>query len=213
MQRALFLFALAVPFSPRPSETSSQTQIEIVGPSVLMNRAREAPIALFDLREAGRSVPGATKNLDAAIENAPVFALGEPEIVSQWAQKRALRTVQIVPSHLIEFEAMPGVPQIAPRAAHEKVERENWPLFDISEAFEFDGQRLPRSQRLDFIEFGRGNWQQLPKNRPFIVACRVGHRSQLVTQKLREMGYDARNLNGGLWQWQVEKLPLEGEVR
>lgn len=207
MNRAPFLLALALAFAPRTLETAPN--LEVVGPSVLMNHARDGEIAIFDLRAQGRRVPGATRDLVAPIRSATVFALGEPEIARQWAQTRALKAVFIVPPHLIEFEAMREIPQISPRAAFEKINRDKWPLFDVSEAIEFAASRLPRSKRLDFGDFRSGNLQQLPKNRPFIVACRVGHRSQLVTRKLRELGYDARNLNGGLWGWQVEGLPLE----
>ncbi len=210
MNRALFLFAFALPLAPRASETTPE--FEIVGPSVLMNREREGAIQIFDLRAQGRRVPGASKNLAAPLENTPIFALGDESTARKWAKKRGLKTVFIVPPHLIEFEAIRDVPQIAPRAALEKVARQSWPLFDISEAFEFEASRLPRSKRLDFGDFRSGNLHQLPKNRPFIVACRVGHRSQLVTRKLRELGYDARNLDGGLWAWRVEGLGLE-EVR
>lgn len=220
MNRILFLLALAMPLTSRAPQIPSQpeiaapneTHLELVGPSVLMNRARETSIAIFDLRASGRAVPGATRNLAAPIENRVVFALGDLETARKWAEKRALESVFVVPPHLIEFQAM-RVPQIAPRAAWNKVRRNGWPLFDISEAVEFADSRLPASQRLDFSDFRRGKLSQLPKNRPFIVACRVGHRSQLVTQKLRELGYDARNLSGGLWNWQAEGLPLEGEKR
>jgi rhodanese-related sulfurtransferase len=212
MNRAVFLLALAVPLSPH-SRSSRPLEIEIVGPTVLMNRAREGRVKIFDLRVAGRAVPGATRNLAAPVENATIFALGEPQTAQKWAKQRGLKAVFVVPPHLIEFEALPNVPQIAPRAAWQRVSRDNWPLFDVSEAVEFANLRLPGSQRLDYIDFGRGNHQQLPKNRPFVVACRVGHRSQLVTQKLRALGYDARNLNGGLWEWQCQNLPLEGASR
>ncbi len=224
MNRAFFL-ALAVPISLHFQATAPQLETEIVktevvetevvetevvGPSVLMNHAREGSVAVFDLRLKGRRVPGATRNLAAPIENQTVFALGDLETARKWAKQRSLKSIFVVPPHLIEFETMRGVPQIAPRKAHEKARRNHWPLFDVSEAIEFESSRLPLSQRLDYTEFQQGKLQQLPKNRPFIVACRVGHRSQLVTQKLRVLGYDARNLNGGLWQWQVDGLLLDG---
>jgi rhodanese-related sulfurtransferase/ribosomal protein S28E/S33 len=211
MNRAVFLLAFAAPLVPlRPS---SPAVIEVVGPTVLMNSVREMPTVIFDLRAEGRRVPGATRNVAAPVENAAIFALGEAETARVWAQKRGLKSVFVVPPHLIEFEALLDVPQIAPRAAWQRVSRDGWPLFDVSEAVEFADSRLARSQRLDYLGFRRGKLAQLPKNRPFVVACRVGHRSQLVVRQLRRLGYDARNLKGGLWQWQVENLPLEGSLR
>jgi rhodanese-related sulfurtransferase len=213
MNRALFLLALAFPLAPRSPEPRAQLKIEIVGPSVLMNHARQGKVAVFDLRAQGRRVPHATRNLAAPVGGATVFALGEFETARKWAEKRALKSVWVVMPHMIEFETMHNVPQIEPREAWERVSRESWPLFDISEAVEFAESRLARSQRLDYSAFGSGKMEDLPKNRPFIVACRVGHRSQLVTQRLRALGYDARNLNGGLWEWQCQNLPMEGERR
>ena len=108
---------------------------------------------------------------------------------------------------LIEFEPLAGVPQLSPRKAREKIERKHWPVFDVSEAEEFASSRLPFSKRLAYLGCEKA---PLPRGRPFIVACRVGHRSQLVVRKLRRLGFDARNLNGGLWAWECAGLPLAG---
>ncbi|MBW3638098.1 MAG: hypothetical protein KY445_16760, partial [Armatimonadetes bacterium] len=167
INRAIFLLAFALPVAPRAPETAPPLEIEIVGPSVLMNHAREGAVAVFDLRPHGRRVPNATRNLAAPVGNAPVFALGDLETARAWAKKRALKSVWVIPPHLIEFHAMRGVPQIAPRQAWEKVSRNAWPLFDVSEAVEFADSRLPRSQRLDYSAFGSGKLEDLPKGRPF----------------------------------------------
>ncbi|HEX9997683.1 MAG TPA: rhodanese-like domain-containing protein [Abditibacterium sp.] len=212
MNRAIFLLALAFPLAPRVPKIET-AKIEIVGPSVLMNRAREGKIQIFDLRPNGRRVPGATKKLDAPLQNVSIFAIGEAQNAQKWAQRRDVKSFSVVLPHMIEFEVMHGAPQIEPRVAWEKTQNADWPMFDLSEAFEFNSQRLPLSHRLDFGDFKRGDLAQLPKDRPFIVACRVGHRSQLVTKKLRSQGYDARNLNGGLWEWQCQNLPLAGDAQ
>ena len=44
--------------------------------------------------------------------------------------------------------------------------------------------------------------------RPVIVVCRSGHRSAHATAWLREQGVDARNFDGGLLAWAVERRPL-----
>jgi rhodanese-related sulfurtransferase len=44
---------------------------------------------------------------------------------------------------------------------------------------------------------------------PIIVTCQIGQRSGIATEFLREHGYDAHNLEGGLERWVKEGLPLE----
>jgi rhodanese-related sulfurtransferase len=215
MNRIFFALALLLPFSAehQMSTPLPPDGLQVVGPSVLMNQARQGPVAIVDLRAHGRNVPGATRNWIAPIAPGQVvFALGSIETAQQWATKRGLTTLQVVPPVMIEFENMKGVPQIEPVEARSKSQK-GWPLFDISEGFEFEAERLPGSRRLDYGEFQRGKWDALPKQGPFIVACRVGHRSQLVVQKLRAAGFDARNLRGGLWEWQCQNLPLDVNPR
>lgn len=213
MNRMAFALAAFLPFAGGGEEVvvPQQVPLEIVGPSVLMNATRRQPCAIFDLRPQGRKVPGATRDLEAPIvSGVPVFVIGNVEAAQKWASRRHIAAVQVVPPAMIEFENMPGVPQMTPQAARAN-NRHHWPLFDVSEQFECDEQRLPGSTRLDYGDFQRGAWDILPRSGPFIVACRVGHRSQLVVRRLRAAGYEAYNLCGGLWGWECRKLPLVQE--
>jgi rhodanese-related sulfurtransferase len=202
----LLLGALALPFrsSPAPDEEGAR----VVGPSVLMNARAQNGAAIFDLRVSGRKVPGARNPaLFSSAEKRAVFLLGEPRVCARFASDHDLKSYFVVPPRSIEFELLEGVPQLSPQEAKRNIEREGWPLFDVSEAQEFASSRLPASRRLSYLGFEQSS--VLPRHRPFIVACRVGHRSQLVVRKLRALGFDARNLNGGLWAWECAGLPLE----
>ena len=198
------------PHSEKPFEP--QKDGEIVGPSVLMNARDAETIQILDLRANGRRVPDAVSVENAkANANQPLFLLGDAQKCRIEAKQRGWQRFYIVAPSSIEFEKLLGVPQISPAQAA-KQQSEGWPLFDISEAVEWEKRRIKGSKRLDYAAFCAGKWENLPKNRPFIVACRVGHRSQLVVQKLRKAGFDARNLNGGLWEWESQNLPVEGEA-
>lgn len=217
IMKRLFLFAfplLAVGFAlcPAPSDSRPSPNGGEVGPTVLMNARRAGNVQIVDLRDSGRAVPDAKSAQKAEkLTGAPLFLLGETTKCRDWAEKHSAKNYFVVMPHLMEVGALPDVPQLKPRVAQEKV-KSGWPIFDVSEAPEWRDLRLPNSQRLDFNQFRAGNHEFAPKNRPFIVACRVGHRSQLVVQQLRREGFDARNLEGGLWQWEVEGLPMEGET-
>lgn len=39
------------------------------------------------------------------------------------------------------------------------------------------------------------------KNKKIVVYCSVGYRSSELTKKLRDLGYDAYNLWGGIFEW------------
>ncbi|MGM0587883.1 MAG: rhodanese-like domain-containing protein [Bacteroidota bacterium] len=36
---------------------------------------------------------------------------------------------------------------------------------------------------------------------PVVVYCVIGYRSEKITKQLRQMGYHAQNLYGGLFEW------------
>ena len=202
----LLVFLLALTGALWIHNRAPAPTLEIVGPSVLLNARDAGAVNIVDLRSKGRAVPDA--HADYRPNNAPLFLLGEAATAQAWARGHQIQEALIIPPSMIEYQPLSGVPQLSPRAVRQKVEREGWPLFDISEDFEFHNSRLPRSQRFDYAQFRAGDWRQLPKDKPFIVACRVGHRSQLVVQQLRRKGYDARNLNGGLWQWECDGLEI-----
>lgn len=54
--------------------------------------------------------------------------------------------------------------------------------------------RIPMGQVL-------GHLEALPKDQPIVVHCKMGGRSGQVAAKLRTLGYDARNLTGGILAW------------
>jgi rhodanese-related sulfurtransferase len=45
------------------------------------------------------------------------------------------------------------------------------------------------------------------KNKKIIVYCRSGNRSGLAVEILREYGFNAFNMEGGIIQWKREKFP------
>ncbi|MFA6455915.1 MAG: rhodanese-like domain-containing protein [Bacteroidota bacterium] len=45
------------------------------------------------------------------------------------------------------------------------------------------------------------------KDRTIIVYCRSGNRSGVATKLLRERGFNAKNMLGGILKWKAEQLP------
>ena len=73
-------------------------------------------------------------------------------------------------------------------------------LLDVREPSELQiceiegSTRIPMGQVLDHLS-------ALPKDQPIVVHCKMGGRSGQVAAKLRSLGYDARNLTGGILAW------------
>lgn len=51
----------------------------------------------------------------------------------------------------------------------------------------------------------------LTADAPIVVVCKMGGRSAHVTAWLRQQGYDARNLEGGMLAWAGAGRPMEAD--
>lgn len=71
-------------------------------------------------------------------------------------------------------------------------------LIDVREPGEFAGERLPGSLNIPLSRLD-AEASRLPKDKPLVLLCRSGRRSQEAARKLGELGFsDVRILNGGL---------------
>lgn len=52
---------------------------------------------------------------------------------------------------------------------------------------------------------------QLDRSQPVVVYCRGGNRSEMAAEALRNSGWDAHSIDGGLVAWDEAGLPLEPE--
>lgn len=78
----------------------------------------------------------------------------------------------------------------------------------MREQNEFDELRIPGAQLLPLSEL-TARVDDLPKDRPIVAQCRSGKRSAKATDFLREQGFDAVNMEGGILAWRDEGLPVE----
>ncbi len=70
-------------------------------------------------------------------------------------------------------------------------------LLDVREPMEWAMGTLPESVTIS-LQFLPGSLGRIEKDRPVLVACRAGNRSQLAAQFLQRNGFHAANLYGGL---------------
>ena len=98
----------------------------------------------------------------------------------------------------------PPILQITPLSLHQKLsDGEDIRLVDVREPWEHEifnigGQLIPFSE---VMEKASG----LERNKPVVVYCKVGMRSQLAIQRLQRLGFNNLiNLQGGMEAWKQE---------
>jgi rhodanese-related sulfurtransferase len=100
----------------------------------------------------------------------------------------------------------------SPNGAYE--ERDRVQFVDCREPYEWAAGRVEGSMHLPLNSILAGAGDDLDHEKPVVVVCRSGNRSELAALMLQARGFEAHNLEGGLERWVREGLPLstpEGE--
>jgi len=80
-------------------------------------------------------------------------------------------------------------------------------VLDVREYYEWAAGHIEGALHLPLRQLPH-RFEEVERDRPILVTCQVGQRSALATEFLRERGYDAHNLEGGVAAWVAEGLTL-----
>jgi rhodanese-related sulfurtransferase len=80
-------------------------------------------------------------------------------------------------------------------------------FLDVREDDEWQAGHIDGARHVPLGELS-GRIGDLPKDRPILAVCRSGSRSAAAVRGLRQLGYDAENLDGGVTAWSKAGLPL-----
>ena len=80
-------------------------------------------------------------------------------------------------------------------------------FIDVRQEYEYEAGHVEGARFITLQEIPT-RFRELDENTPVIVTCQVGQRSALAAKFLRDKGYDAHNLEGGVEAWVAEGLPL-----
>lgn len=93
------------------------------------------------------------------------------------------------------------VPLVRPEA----VRAEGTIFLDTREAQEYAISHMPGARLVPYNGFKVESLEAIPKDRPIVVYCSVGYRSERIGEKLLEAGYtNVQNLYGGIFNWFFE---------
>jgi len=83
-------------------------------------------------------------------------------------------------------------------------------LIDVRADHEWEAGRIPGATHIELNEIAP-RASELDPDRPVVLYCRGGGRSEMATSALREAGFDAVKLAGGIVGWAEAGSPLEPE--
>ncbi|GAA0879068.1 hypothetical protein GCM10009119_20360 [Algoriphagus jejuensis] len=88
----------------------------------------------------------------------------------------------------------------------------NYQILDTREKEEFEVSHLRGATWVGYETFDLKACESLDKNKPVLVYCTVGARSQDIGKQLQSAGFKwVYNLYGGIIQWANSSKPLEAE--
>jgi rhodanese-related sulfurtransferase len=81
-------------------------------------------------------------------------------------------------------------------------------LVDVRADHEWDAGRIEGAAHIELNEIA-DRAEELDRDRPVVLYCRGGTRSEMARDALRDAGFDAHKLTGGIVDWADENAPLE----
>lgn len=73
-------------------------------------------------------------------------------------------------------------------------------LLDVREDDEFKSGHIPGAEWIPLGQLS-SRLNELPKDKTIVAVCRSGNRSGQATELLRQNGFDAHNMQGGMNSW------------
>jgi rhodanese-related sulfurtransferase len=113
-------------------------------------------------------------------------------------------------SERIDTEGTEHGGELPPGRLAEMLEADDVELIDVRRPHEWEAGRIPGARRVEVNDLP-ALADELDRERPVVLYCRSGSRSELAADALRAGGFDAHALAGGISAWAEEGRPLEPE--
>lgn len=85
----------------------------------------------------------------------------------------------------------------------------NYIILDTREKKEFDISHLPNAIYVGDKKFNlKKTLKLLPKDKPIVVYCSIGARSDFIGKKIAKKEYSVYNLYGGIFKWLNERKKI-----
>ena len=75
-------------------------------------------------------------------------------------------------------------------------------VLDAREIEEFEVSHIKNANYVGYNNFSlKKVIKEIPTNKPIVVYCSIGYRSEKIGEQLQKKGYNVYNLYGGIFQW------------
>jgi rhodanese-related sulfurtransferase len=83
-------------------------------------------------------------------------------------------------------------------------------IVDVRESYEWQAGHIEGAVHIPLADVMAGREKgQISTDRPVVLVCRSGNRSELASLMLQARGFDAHNLEGGMEKWAAAGLPFK----
>lgn len=98
---------------------------------------------------------------------------------------------------------------VSPAEATLKINKENALVLDIRDSKDFNSGHLVNALNIPFAKLAE-RMSELEKHqeRPIILVCKTGQTVGVASKMLREKGFNAVRLSGGMMEWSNQNLPV-----
>lgn len=86
--------------------------------------------------------------------------------------------------------------------------RDDVVVLDVREDWEFASGHVPGAQWIPLGELA-SRLDEVPQDKTVVAVCRSGNRSGQATQLLRQNGFQAHNMDGGMISWEQAGYEIE----
>jgi rhodanese-related sulfurtransferase len=103
-----------------------------------------------------------------------------------------------------------NVNEISADSAKRSIENGKATIIDVRTPEEFKEGHISGATNIDYQDKDfESKISSLDKDKQYILYCRSGNRSGKALEIMKQKGFNASNLEGGIMKWEAEGLPLE----
>ena len=100
-------------------------------------------------------------------------------------------------------------PSVSTAEATTMINREDALVLDIRDKNDFKAGHLVDALNIPYASLAnRMGELEAHKNRPIILVCKTGQTVSMAGKMLREKGFNAVRMKGGMMEWNSQNLPL-----
>ena len=104
------------------------------------------------------------------------------------------------------------IPAIAPETLYAQG-TERYLLLDTRAVAEYKVSHLAGATHVDYASFSPAVLEGMDRNKPVVLYCSVGYRSEKIGEKLLEAGFqEVYNLYGGIFAWKNAGYPVQNNA-